>query len=583
MQMRVVFRVSFFLAVCAPLHAQNANFGTVTVAPAVELNGAGTNVDSIAFWEAPNPGDTLMFVTGKDNDRLEVWRYPFAASELAPLLFPANINGVAVDQKSDLLYVSDRIVSVFSTPGLQLQGTFGQGVVGVGENNLAILNHAGGETWIYVSDDHKVHRYNAATRQLLGSFAPPVSSIETMLTDDFHQMILVAEEQGPAGNPGVYAFHPDGTPFPRNGTNRFGNNGEFDSDEEGMLLYTFPAHGHSDDGRGFVVVADQRSDVTDFEFFDRQTWSHLGTFRLQGVSNTDGIASTQRELPGYPLGVFAAIDNDTATAVIGWDAVFAAIGWDLPPEAVRITPATPGTVRTGSIEFTVAFSEPVTGFDDSADLVIGHNGTSSTGASIAGSGDRFTVSVSGISGAGSITLAVSTASDVRDLAAKTLTSSVSSAAVLVETPYQTWASARGLTAGINDALADDPDNDGCANIREFATDGDPLSGGDDGRFRVAVDPLGGADYFTYTFAVRNGAVFAGETVLSAAVDGIDYSLSGTRDLINFDQSFAEVIPPLAANLPALRPGWTYRTFRITESVAGRSLCFVRLRTTATPP
>src|SRR6185503_7430876 len=201
-----------------------------------------------------------------------------------------------------------------------------------------------------------------------------------VLADDFYQMILVPEEQGPLGNVGVYAYHPDGSPFEKAGTNRFGNNGEFNSDEEGILLYTFPAHGTSDDGRGFIVVSDQRSDVTEFEFFDRQTWAHLGALRLQGVSNTDGIASTQRALPGYPLGVFAAINNDTTTALIGWHAVFSAIGWDLAPEAVRITPATTGPSDADSIAFNVVFSETVTGFNDHADLVITHSGTSSTGS-----------------------------------------------------------------------------------------------------------------------------------------------------------------------------------------------------------
>jgi myo-inositol-hexaphosphate 3-phosphohydrolase len=587
MRLRAVFGVTLLFSwwPMVPVPAPAAEeFGTVTVTPAVQLNGAGTDVDSIAFWEATDPRDTLMFVTGKNNDTLEVWKFPFAGNELAPLRFPSNINGVAVDQETDSLYVSDRTVRVLSVPGLQSQGAFGQGIVGVGENNLGILKHATGGTWIYVSDDHNVHRFDAATLQLLGSFAPPVSSIETLLADNFHQLVLVAEEQGPEGNPGVYAFHPDGTPFTRNGTNRFGNDGEFDSDEEGMLLYSFPAHGRSDNGQGFVVVADQRSDVTDFEFFDRQTWAHLGTLRLAGVSNTDGIASTQRALPGYPLGVFAAINDDTATAMIGWREVFAAIGWDLAPEAVRITPAVPGPVSNGSIEFTVEFSEPVNGFDSSADLVITHNGTSSTGAVIAGSGDQFNVTVTGVGGTGSLTLAVSSASDVQDLAGKALVSSVTSPAVMVETsPFQAWAIARGLSTGINEAAADDPDNDGNANISEFATDGDPLSGTADGRFRAAIDSTGGANYFTVTFPVRNGASFTGATALSAAVDGIVYSLSASRNLVNFDEGMVEVVPPLVASLPSLHPGWSYRTFRATEFVADRPAFFLRLMTTAAAP
>lgn len=555
-----------------------ANFGTVTVPPALTLNGAGTNVDSIAFWEAPDPGDTRMFVTGKNNDVVEVWKYPFAGNELAPIQFPANVNGVAVNQETDLLYVSDRIVSIFSLPGLQSQGTFGQGIVGVGENNLDILKHANGQTWIYVSDDHNVHRFNAATLQLLGSFAPPVSSIETVLADDFYQMILVPEEQGPLGNPGVFAYHPDGTPFIRNGTNRFGNNGEFDSDEEGILLYTFPANGTGDDGRGFIVVSDQRSDVTDFEFFDRQTWAHLGTLRLQGVSNTDGIASTQRALPAYPLGVFAAVNNDTTTALIGWDAVFAAIGWDLAPETVRITPATTGPTDAGSIAFTVVFSEAVTGFNDSADLVITHHGTSSTGATITGSGGAYAVNVTGIGGVGSFTLAVSTASDVQDSSAKAHAASVTSAPVLISVSYHAWAADSGLTVGVNDGIAKDPDGDGCDNIREFATDSDPLSGMNAGKKRLSLAPVGGADYFTCTFPVRDSAVFAGEPALSATVDRIVYALSGSRDLINFVGSIVELTPALQTNLPAPNDGWSYRTFRMFRPVAELSAGFVRLST-----
>ena len=44
--------------------------------------------------------------------------------------------------------------------------------------------------------------------------------------------------------------------------------------------------------------------------------------RISGVSNTDGIASYPYPLPDYPLGIFAAIDNDQSTAIVGWDKIF---------------------------------------------------------------------------------------------------------------------------------------------------------------------------------------------------------------------------------------------------------------------
>ena len=304
----------------------NPRFGTITLAPAFVLDGRGKDVDSIAFWEAPDPTDTLLLVTAKGNNLLEVWKHPFQGHELPPRRFPSHVNGVVVDQVTDLVYVSDRKVTVLSLPDLKLVDEFGQGIIGAGENNLGILHGTRGQTLIYVSDNHKVHRFVAKTWDYLGSFAPPVSSIETLQADGYYQMILVPEEQGPAGRAGVFAYHPDGTPFPRNGTNRFGNHGEFDSDEEGILLYTFPTDGRGDNGTGFYVVSDQRSVQTDFEFFDRQTWSHLGTVRIEGVSNTDGIASTQRAMPGYPLGLFAAIDNDATTVGLGWDVILHAMG-----------------------------------------------------------------------------------------------------------------------------------------------------------------------------------------------------------------------------------------------------------------
>ncbi|MFC2160761.1 C45 family autoproteolytic acyltransferase/hydrolase [Acidobacteriota bacterium] len=304
-------------------------FDTLTLTPSFEINGIGRNIDSVAFWETPDPTETLLFVTAKDNNLLEVWKYPFLGNELSPIEFSSTVNGVAVDQEMDLLYVtesSDRKVSVFTLPDYELQREFGQGDLGNGETNLDLLKHVNNQTWSYVTDDNSVHWFNTATGMHLGEFSPPVSSIETVLADDFYQMVLVPEESGPLGNPGVYAFHSDGTPFEKNGTNRFGNQGEFDSDEEGILLYTFPSSGIEDDGSGFIVVSDQKQSLTDFEFFDRQTWEHLGTLRIEGVSNTDGIASTQKALPDYPMGLFVAINNDSTTVGIGWDVILEKTG-----------------------------------------------------------------------------------------------------------------------------------------------------------------------------------------------------------------------------------------------------------------
>ncbi|HEX6383057.1 MAG TPA: phytase [Anaerolineae bacterium] len=314
----------------------------VVVQPNFEINGQGENVDSIAFWEAPEAAETLMFVTAKDNQLVEVWQYPFVDYELPPLQDPAfgsnaQVNGLAVDQKGNRLYVSvsapKSTVGVFSLPDLTFIETFLNGAVNLqSEPNVTLLEHAGGQSWLYVSSETSVYIHNALTGVAIGQFEPS-KGLETMAADNFYQAIYVPDENDRTG---IYAYQPDGTPYEHNGTNNFGGNA-FDDDAEGIILYTCPADGSRDDGRGFIVIAEQRNDLTDFEFFDRQTWVHLATLNIAGVSNTDGIASTQRSLPGYPLGIFAAINDDTSVAGVGWDVVLNALDLSCSTSAAAAT------------------------------------------------------------------------------------------------------------------------------------------------------------------------------------------------------------------------------------------------------
>jgi len=102
------------------------------------------------------------------------------------------------------------------------------------------------------------------------------------------------------------------------------------------------------------------------------------------------------------------------------------------PSAMSITPATTGPTNINSIDFTVTFSESVVNFDSASDLLITHSGTAHTGATISGGPVVYIVTVEGISGDGSLTVAVDTASDVVDLEGNPLVSSVTSAAVVID-------------------------------------------------------------------------------------------------------------------------------------------------------
>jgi len=113
--------------------------------------------------------------------------------------------------------------------------------------------------------------------------------------------------------------------------------------------------------------------------------------------------------------------------------------------ATSIVPATTGPTNATSISFNVAFSDSVVNFNNAADLVIAHSGTANSGVSISGGPQNYTVNVTGLSGTGSFTLAVSTASDVQSPGGAPVVSSVTSAAVAIDNtaPGATLSSAAG--------------------------------------------------------------------------------------------------------------------------------------------
>ena len=305
---------------------QLRQFGRITVDPDIELNGKGQNIDSIEFWKAPDSSQTLMFVTAKDNQLVEVWKYPFIGNEQTPLTHStfnnSQVNGIAIDQDINLLYISvsypSSTISVFSLPDLTFVKNFNRnGDDYKSEPNLTILKLSNGTKNIYVSMDYTVDIHNEETGEFLSTFTPE-KGLETMAADGYYQRIYIPDENGRTG---VYVYKPNGDIYTDNGSNDFG--GEvFGADAEGIIVYTCPLNNPVDNGEGFIVVSDQRTDKSDFEFFDRVTWEHFGTLNITGVSNTDGIASYPYPLPDYPLGVFAALNNDSTIVLVGWDKIF---------------------------------------------------------------------------------------------------------------------------------------------------------------------------------------------------------------------------------------------------------------------
>jgi autotransporter-associated beta strand protein len=156
--------------------------------------------------------------------------------------------------------------------------------------------------------------------------------------------------------------------------------------------------------------------------------------------------------------------------------------------------------------------------------------------------------------------------------------------------YDSWAAAKGLTglSGFENGRADDPDKDGRNNLQEFAFDGNPLSGANDGKVVGKVATVSAAQVLTLTLPVRNGAIFAPDSgdQLAGPIDGIYYRVEGGNDLVTFADNIAEVTTgdetTIQTDLPGVSSGWTYRTFRVSGTVSSVQKDFMRAKTSETP-
>jgi autotransporter-associated beta strand protein len=156
-----------------------------------------------------------------------------------------------------------------------------------------------------------------------------------------------------------------------------------------------------------------------------------------------------------------------------------------------------------------------------------------------------------------------------DAGALTLTSANSA------TAYDTWIN--GYLAQIplsTERLPDaDPDGDGNNNLVEFALNGNPANGSDNGKQMIGI-----ANELTLTIAVRNGAIASpgpgGSVILT--VDGTSYAIQGSLTLASpFDSAVSEITPASTMS-PAPETGWSARTFRLDASAGLPGKGFMRV-------
>ena len=143
-------------------------------------------------------------------------------------------------------------------------------------------------------------------------------------------------------------------------------------------------------------------------------------------------------------------------------------------------------------------------------------------------------------------------------------------------PFASWAltNITAIDPGANATPEGDPDLDGVTNLAEFAFNGNPLSGSDNGTVKVYTTDST-ADVETtdkeliLTIAMREtipaAPAFSGSP-LSLTVAGVTYTIQGSLDLTNFNAAVKEVAP-VTTGLPDLsgNPDYEYRSFSLDAS------------------
>jgi fibronectin-binding autotransporter adhesin len=158
--------------------------------------------------------------------------------------------------------------------------------------------------------------------------------------------------------------------------------------------------------------------------------------------------------------------------------------------------------------------------------------------------------------------------------------------------YTSWATSKGLT-GLPGSATDpakdaDPDKDGRNNIGEFAFNGDPLSGSDNGKVFMLTEDSdfdGNTDKeLILTVAVLSPGTptFTGSpspTAINSA-DGVTYSIEGSLDLASFPTTVNVVPTAVTTGLPAAGAGYVYRSFSLNGSNGLTGKGFLRAKVTS---
>ncbi|MFI5380370.1 MAG: lamin tail domain-containing protein, partial [Tepidisphaerales bacterium] len=164
------------------------------------------------------------------------------------------------------------------------------------------------------------------------------------------------------------------------------------------------------------------------------TADHI-TWTLSGLAPITAVAGT------YTLAL-TALGSGIADAANNFLLTGASNSWvtDLtPPTVVSINRVGATPTNANSLQYTVAFSKSVTGVD-ATDFALALTGTTGTIGTVAGSGSSYTVTITGVSGNGTLGLNVAGANHIVDLATNTLSGTATGPTYTIDTTRPTVSS-----------------------------------------------------------------------------------------------------------------------------------------------
>jgi len=288
----------------------------------------GDNVDSVAVWHG-EAGQHWLLATAKEGDAIIVYnaatgkpisRVGREGSELGAFDRP---NGVAVlDDRLFVVERNNRRVQVLSLPQLDPIGSFGAEMLRWPYGIWVQALDAGGYRAFVTdafetadggipADDQLGARVQAFELSFVedglaatatGGFgategAGVLHQVESIHGDPQYGRLLVADESEQDRDIKLYdlegAF-----------SGEVLGEGRFRFEPEGIALYRCA------EGAGYWFTTDQDEQDNRFDLYDRKSLAYIGSFQGAVTRNTDGVALTQRAMPGFPKGAFYAVHDD---------------------------------------------------------------------------------------------------------------------------------------------------------------------------------------------------------------------------------------------------------------------------------